>query len=172
LYSRLGGARRIRAATRPRPVVYGRFTPNNDVRRRAVALLEAQTRFPVEGGLGRRRYGRHLADSAHAAVCLDLAGHGPLCFRLIDYLAVGCCVVTTDGDASLHVPLEDGVHVAYVSQDLSNLVDVCEELLGDAERQVRMRAAAADYFDRYLESRQLASYYLSEIVSALGRSGG
>lgn len=61
-------------------------------------------------------------------------------------------MVTTDGDASLHVPLEDGAHVAYLSRDLSNLVEVCEELLGNAERQARMRVAAADYFDRYLES--------------------
>jgi glycosyl transferase family 1 len=169
LYSLLGGARRIRAATRPRPVVYGRFTPNNDVRRRAVGLLEAQTRFPVEGGLGLRRYGRFLAESAHAAVCLDLPGRGPLCFRLIDYLAVGCCVVTLEPEASLHVPLEDGVQLAYVSPDLSNLVDVCEGLLADAERRARMRTAAADFFDRYLESRQLASYYLSEILGAIGR---
>lgn len=164
LYALLGGARRLTARP-PRRVVYGRFSPRSEVRRRAIDLLQAQKRFTFDGGFALRRYGRHLADSARSAVCLDTPGFGPLCFRLVDYLAVGCCVVSPSDEVSLHVPLRNGIHLTYVEHDLANLVDVCDELLNDPAR--RSRLAAADFFDRYLESRQLAAYYLSEILTRI-----
>jgi glycosyl transferase family 1 len=160
----LGGVRRL-AALPQRQVVFGRFAPNNAVRRQAAELLHTQQRFTFDGGLVLRRYGRHLAEAARAAICLDMPGRGPLCFRLVDYLAAGCCIVSPRHEASLHVPLRDGVHVTHVEPDLSNLVDVCDSLLGDAERRRRLGAAAADFFDRHLESRQLAAYYMSEILA-------
>jgi hypothetical protein len=166
LNSFLGGARRL-AALPSRQVVYGRFSPNNTLRHRAVDLLQAQDRFAFEGGFSLRRYGRHLAEAAEAAVCIDMPGNGPLCFRLIDYLAVGCCVVTPRQEVSLHVPLRDGIHVSYVKSDLSDLVDVCDGLLGDIARRERQRAGAADFYDRYLESRQLAAYHLHAILDRI-----
>jgi Glycosyl transferases group 1 len=164
LYSLLGGARQL-AANHPKQVVYGRFSPRNEARRRAVALLRAQQRFAFDGGFSMRRYGRHLADSAQSAVCLDMPGLGPLCFRLVDYLAVGCCIVGPRHDVSLHVPLEEGTHVSHVEPDLSNLIEVCDDLLEDETRRERLSAAAQDFFDRYLESRQLAAYYLHKILA-------
>lgn len=166
LSSLLGGARRL-AALPSRQVVYGRLSPNNTLRRRAIDLLQAQDRFAFDGGFMLRRYGRHLADAATAAVCIDMPGNGPLCFRLIDYLGVGCCVVTPRQEVSLHVALQDGIHVSFVQSDLSDLVDVCDALLSDAAHRKQQRAGAADFYDRYLESRQLAAYHLHAILSRI-----
>ncbi len=166
LPSILGTLRRLGNSSR-RPVVYGRFSPNNDVRRAAATALEGQRSFEYEGGLSLRGYGTYLADAVRSAVCIDLPGRGPLCFRLIDYLASGCCVVALRHDAVLPVPLVDGVHLAYVDS-VDELLSCCERLLADPERARTLGEGARDYFDRYLERRQLAAYYLTEILRRAG----
>ncbi|MBA3844042.1 MAG: hypothetical protein H0X39_15755 [Actinobacteria bacterium] len=166
LYDLLGGLRGVRS--RPAvPRLFGRFSPNNDVRRQGIALLEGQQRFEFDGGLALQRYGAYLAEAARSAACLDLPGRGPLCFRLIDLLAIGCCIVGPPHEAVLHVPLEPGVHLTATRADLSNLVDAAAALLEDEDRRAAQQAAAADFFDRYLERRQLAAYYLHEILARI-----
>jgi glycosyltransferase involved in cell wall biosynthesis len=162
LSSILGTLRR-RGAPPRRSVVYGRFSPNNDIRRAAAALLESQRRFDYVGGLSLRGYGAYLSGAVQSAVCVDLPGRGPLCFRLIDYLATGCCVVALRHDAVLPVPLVDDVHIAYVDS-VDELVPRCEDLLADPARASALGRGAQEYFDRYLERRQLAAYHLTEIL--------
>jgi hypothetical protein len=168
LYAILGTLRR-RGAPPRRPVAYGRFSPNNDIRRRAAAALESQRRFEYVGGLSLRGYGSYLLGAARSAVCIDLPGRGPLCFRMIDYLAAGCTVVALRHEAVLPVPLVDGVHVAYVDS-VDELVPRCAELIANPEQAMVLAEGARDYFDRYLERRQLAAYYLTEILRRAGRS--
>jgi hypothetical protein len=167
IYRYLSALRRRSAAAR-RAVVYGRFSANNDVRRAVLSELRAQTRFPYDHGEASSRYASYLVGAARSAVCLDLPGRGPLCFRLVDYLAAGCCVVALRHRAVLPVPLENGVHVAYADSP-EELVDRCAELLGEPARRDRLAAGARDYFDRYLERRQLAAYYLGELLTACER---
>jgi hypothetical protein len=162
LSSILGTLRR-HGAGRRRPEVYGRFSLNNDLRRRAASLLEDQRRFDYVGGLSLRSYGAYLDEAVRSAVCLDLPGRGPLCFRLIDYLAAGCCIIALRHDAVLPVPLVDGVHLSCVDS-VDEVVARCEDLLADPERARALGEGARDYFDRYLERRQLAAYYLTEIL--------
>jgi hypothetical protein len=51
-----------------------------------------------------------------------------------------------------------------------DLGDVCAALVRDDERRERIARGARDYFDAYLQRRQLGSYYLSEICDALEQS--
>jgi glycosyl transferase family 1 len=162
LYQYLGRLRRIRRRRGFASDVYGRFSeaPSPDTRRRAVRLLREQQRFTYEGGLRMLRYSRYLAEIARARVCIDLPGYGDFCFRLIDYLAVGACVIGPRPSTVLHAPLTDRVNVVYCADDLSDLVDLCEYYVNHADERERIADAAAVHFDRYLERTQWAAYCL------------
>jgi hypothetical protein len=170
LYGLLPRARAIREEQSFTSDVYGRFSPAYaaDVRGRAVELLEethAGLRF--EGGLKLESHGRFLMEAARARVCLDLPGNGDLCHRLVEYLAVGSCVVALQHVTVLHVPLVDGVHVAYARRDLSDLVEVCLRYAHDADAREGLARGARDFFDRYLHRDQLGAYYLHELTHRL-----
>ena len=169
LYTYLGRLRRLRDRQRFADEAYGRFSANyaSETRRRAVELLRAQDVFRYEGGFQILRYARYMREVAQAKVCIDLPGNGPLCFRLIDYLAVGSCVVGPRPAARLHAPLTDGVNVVYCADDLSNLVELCALYLEDDEKRETVADAARLHFDRYLERTQWAAYYLHTIFARL-----
>src|SRR5690606_4568761 len=90
IYGYLPYLRALRDRRRFRQDVAGRFglQAAADVRRRAMGALAAQTRLSYGGG-AKLRYSRSLVEIATSRVCVDLPGNGPLCFRLVDYLAVG-----------------------------------------------------------------------------------
>jgi Glycosyl transferases group 1 len=165
----LGHARRLRDERRFDADVYGRFglAFAGEIRRRAVELLSSQSRFRYVGGLKPVRYAGYLREIARARICIDLPGNGDLCFRLVDYLAVGSCVIGPPPAARLHVPLVDREHVVHTSPDLSDLVDLCAYYLEhDGEREA-LALRARDFYDRHLDERQLAGWYLSSIVERL-----
>lgn len=166
-----GGLRTLRRQRDREPCrfdVYGRFGLEfaRTIRTRAVDLLSKQSRFQYEGGLVTLRYSRYLREIASARICVDLPGNGDFCFRLIDYLAVGACIVAVRPRNRLHVPLVDREHVAYVAEDLSDLVELCEYFLENEAERERMRENSRWFFDRYLHREQLAAYYLSRCLSA------
>lgn len=154
---------------RPRYDVYGRFGAQyaRETRRRALALLSGQRRFRFEGSMVTRPYAAYLRETALSRVCLDLPGNGDMCHRLVDYLAVGCAVVRPQPETVLPVPLTDDVNIRFAERDLSNLVELCAELLADEERRNRIALAARDYHERYLRPDQLAGYYVDRCVSVL-----
>jgi hypothetical protein len=160
---------RIRDHARPRFEVYGRFGAQyaQETRRRALQLLSAQRRFRFEGSMVTRPYAAYLRETALSRVCIDLPGNGDMCHRLVDYLAVGCAIVRPEPETVLPVPLTDGVNVRFASRDLSNLVELCAELLDDDAGCNRMALAARDYHERYLRPEQLAGYYVDRCVSVL-----
>jgi hypothetical protein len=160
---------RLRDHARPRFEVYGRFGAQyaQETRRRALRLLSDQGRFRFEGSMVTRPYAAYLRETALSRVCIDLPGNGDLCHRLVDYLAVGCAVVRPQPETVLHVPLTDGVNVRFANRDLSNLVDVCAELLADDAQRNRLALAARDHHERYLRPDQLAGYYVDRCVSVL-----
>lgn len=169
IYRYLDRLRALRRSGRRTSDLYGRFGGQKPIalRRQAVDMLRAQTSFRFRGGFDRVRYTAALAEAACARSCLDLPGLGPLCFRLVDYLAVGVPIVSPVHACRLHVPLEEGVHVAYCRPDLSDLVETVEELLRDPPRAERMAGAAAAFFDSHLHYRQLARYYLETCLERL-----
>lgn len=169
LYTFLAAVRRTRDAGVFDDDVYGRYGLEfaEGIRRRAVELLREQRSFQYQGGLGKVRYGRYLAETARAKVCIDLPGNGDFCFRLVDYLAVGACVIGPRPGNELHVPLVDREHIVFIKDDLSDLVELCEYYVAnDAERERIARNARA-YFDAYLHKDQLAGYYLTTVLRRL-----
>jgi hypothetical protein len=169
LYAYLGRLRRIRARRRFTSDVYGRFSPDyaSETRRRAIELLQAQDMFGYEGGFEVIRYSRYLTETARAKICIDLPGNGAFCFRLIDCLALGSCIIGPRPAARLHAPLIDGVNVVYCADDLSDLVSLCTRYLEDEEEREAVARAAQLHFDRYLEQTQWAAYYLHTAVRRL-----
>ncbi len=169
VYRFLTPLRALRDGPRFSGDVYGRFrlADRAGVRRHAVQTLSEQSRFSFRGGDGLVLYTRHLRDIALARVCLDLPGLSPICFRLIDYLAVGACVAGPRPRTRLHVPLEEGRHVTYVPDDLRGLVDVCAALVADETTRERRCRETSDFFDRYLHRDQLAGYYLRTMLDTL-----
>jgi hypothetical protein len=171
-YHYLPWLRSVKDRRPPRFDVYGRFGPQfaRSTRRRAVELLQAQDRFRYEGSLGIVRYSRSLEEVARARICIDLPGNGPFCFRLLDYLGVGACVVAPRHRAVLHVPLEDRKHIVYAREDLSDLLDLCQYYLGHEQEREQMVRSSRELFDRYLHRAQLAAYYVTKALERLRES--
>jgi hypothetical protein len=161
--------RRLRDRRDFRYDAYGRFSLQfaTGVRAEAVRRLTEQDRFSYEGGVKKVRFGEALREVARSKVCVDLPGNGPFCYRLIDYLAVGSCVVARRHDTVLHVPLVDRRHIVYAQPDLTDLVELCDYYVThDAEREEIARNSR-EFYDRYLSWPQLAAYYLHTCLTRL-----
>jgi hypothetical protein len=146
--------------------VYARFSPHfaPQVRGPILELLTEQDRFHFEGGTQLTMYTEYLRDIASSRVCIDVPGEGPLSYRLVEYMAVGACIVAYPHGAQLHVPLVDREHIVYTKPDLSDLVDLCARYIGDPAERDRLIANSRDYFDRYLHRDQLAAYHLHTVL--------
>jgi hypothetical protein len=107
-----------------------------------------------------------MREVAQARVCIDLPGNGPLCFRLIDYLTVGSCVVAPRPAARLHAPLSYGVIVVYCADDLSSLVEICA-LYPRTTRSARRSPTRRDSIRLVPRSHAGAGSYLHTIFARL-----
>lgn len=170
LYRHRRNWRELRGRSTPSHDVYGRFGTTHekqDVRTRAISLLQAQDRFGFEGGASAVWWGEYMDEMCAARLCLDLPGRGEFCYRLLEYLAVGACVIGPELATEMPVPLEPGVHLVRVPRSLDGLVDECERLLGDVSLRKTIGRAAEDYFDRYLALEQLGAYYVDTLWRTL-----
>jgi Glycosyl transferases group 1 len=169
LYRFLPHVRAIRDSGRRTSDAYARFGEDKDlpIRRSAVEMLRRQQTLHYRGGFGRVRYSAALVEAACARTCVDLPGLGSLCFRLVDYLAIGVPIVSPPHACRLHIPLEEGVHVAYCRADVSDLVETIEGLVAEPARADRLAREARMFFDRHLDYRQLARYYLATALERL-----
>jgi hypothetical protein len=79
---------------------------------------------------------------------------------LIDYFAVGACVIGPRLRNRLHVPVVDRVHIVYARDDLSDLVPLCRQYVEDRAAREEIRRNATQLFDRFVRREQLAAYYL------------
>jgi hypothetical protein len=149
--------------------VYGRFGLNfaTAVRTPAITALTNQSRFRFFGGGGKVRYPEFLNEVAHSRVCLDLPGNGPFCFRLVNYMAVGACIVSVPHSTVMPVPMEDRKHIIYTRPDMSDLVDICEYYVNNESGREAAVQASRDYYRRYLYWRSLSDYYLRTMLDRL-----
>ena len=162
----------VRALTNRKSIcydVYGRFGLEfaKEIRRKACSLLAQQSYFRWEGGVRKKRYSLALRDIARSRICIDLPGNGDFCFRLIDYFAVGACVIAPKHHTAFPIPVMDREHIVYAKEDLSDLVDLCRFYLNNDEARREVVRNSRLYFDRYLHRDQLAAYYLRCCVDAL-----
>jgi hypothetical protein len=169
LYKFLPRLREARDRRRFHYDTYGRFSLSfqPELRGRIAELLSAQGDFGFEGGTKVVMYSRHLRDIARSRVCIDVPGQGPLCYRLVDYLAIGSCVIGIRPKVVLPVPLEQGRHVLWVRDDLSDLVEICRRQIESPMAVEELAQSARDYFDRYLHEDQLADFYLHSCLQRL-----
>lgn len=169
IYHYLPHLRAVRDCRPPAFDVYGRFGTRfaRGVRERATQALTSQSDFGYEGGLQMVRYSRYLRQVARAKVCIDLPGNGDFCYRLVDYLSIGSCVIGPRPGNVFPVPLVDREQVVYTKDDLSDLVVICKHYLDRPEERDRIARNARDYFDRYLHRDQLAGYYLHESLKRI-----
>jgi len=167
IYAFLPHLRAVRAAAPPLYDVHGRFGLSFEARRKALAILRASSAFNFMGGQTKVRYGSFLREVARSRICIDLPSYSPITFRLIDYQAIGCCIIGPPHQSRLHVPLEDRVHLVYCKPDYSDLEELCVHYLRqDSERQLLVDNSQR-FFDSFLSRRQLASYYLSHCTRLL-----
>jgi hypothetical protein len=167
IYLMLAHLRRLRDEQNFAFDVYGRFSLDYaaGIRRRAVEMLTAQNRFAFEGGLKKVTYREFLRDITRARICIDLPGNGAFCHRLVNYLAIGACVVAAPHGSDLHVPLVNGQHIAYAKDDLSDLIDLCEFYLRNEAAREEMCRQSRLYFDLYLHPDNLAAYYVHSCLA-------
>lgn len=167
IYRYLPRLRRLRDEAPPLYEVSGRYGLSMEKRRRPMEILRHSTRFTYYGGEGKVRYSRYLREVARSRVCIDLPSMSSVTFRMIDYLAIGTCIVGPPHTNRMIEPFEDGVHVAYCQPDYSDLEAVCARLLDDdAARRALVRNSRA-FFDRNLHPDQLGAYYLHHILEHL-----
>jgi hypothetical protein len=162
-------ARRMRDRRQFHYDVYGRFglQYGTEVRTRALQVLQNQSRVRFYGGAAKVNFREFLREVACARVCIDLPGQGPFCFRLVNYLAVGACVIAPPHAVTMPVPLVDRTHIVYTRPDMSDLVDLCEHYVNDAAAREAVMAASRDYYRRHLYWRSLSDYYLRNMLDRL-----
>lgn len=161
--------RRERDRQRFRWDVYGRFGLQfaTDIRAKVMAMLEAQSRVRFFGGDRKVSFAAFLREIAQSRVCLDLPGNGPFCFRLVNYLAVGACVVSPPHATVMPEPLVDRRHIVYTRPDMSDLVDLCERYAQDAGAREAVMRESREYYRRHLYWRSLSDYYLRTMLDCL-----
>ena len=165
------GPSRERDLQRFRWDVYGRFGRDfaMEVRSKALKLLENQQRVRFYGGLHKVSFTKFLREISQSRVCIDLPGNGPFCFRLVNYLAVGACVVSPPHATAMPVPLVDRKHVVYTKPDMSDLVDLCEQYANDSHAREAVKESSREYYRRHLYWRSLSNYYLRTMLDRLPR---
>lgn len=168
-YFHLASLRSLRDRTEPAFDVYGRFGLEfaKEVRRSAVGILAGQKRFRFEGGLAKVGYVEFLREIARSKICIDLPGEGNFCHRLINYFAVGACVIGPPHTNILNAPLTDRRHIAYTKEDLSDLVELCVYYLENDRAREEMCLESRRFFDLYLHKDNLAAYYLRSCLDRL-----
>jgi glycosyl transferase family 1 len=166
--------RETHQSARPSGEVFARFglRYGADVRRTAITLLEADARFRYVGGTEPRKLSYYLREMARAGVCIDLPGRGPFCYRLVEAMAVGACVIGLPHQARMPTELRPGVEIIYCAEDLSDLTDLCAHYIQDRVAARRVGVAAARYFDAHLHPLPLAAYYLDALSALDSGSGG
>jgi hypothetical protein len=168
IYAFLPHLRALRDTAAPLYDVHGRFGLSFEVRRKALEILKSSPAFQFFGGQKKVRYGSFLREVARSRICIDLPSYSPITYRLIDYLAIGCCVIGPPHQSRLHVPLEDRTHVVYCKPDYSDLEELCAYYPRHDDERRRLVDASRRFFDRYLHRDQLAAYYLSQCTRLLG----
>jgi hypothetical protein len=167
IYRYLPRLRALRDSAPPLYEVSGRYGLSMEKRRVPMEILRGSSRFRFYGGEGKVRYSRYLREVAQSRVCIDLPSMSSVTFRMIDYLAIGSCIVGPPHTNTMISPFIDGVHVAYCAPDYSNLEEVCVRYLEDEPARLALVRNSRAFFDTYLHPVQLGAYYLHHMLRML-----
>lgn len=154
--------------------VYARFGRSfaYETRKSCLDRLSSLSGIKFRGGFDKVRYLRFLEESAHSRICIDLPGNGPICFRFVDYLALGCFVIAYPSAVTAHPGLKAGEHFVVMSKDMSDLEELVKYYLRRSEERERIADNAFKFFTENLTPRPLAAYYMKEISEIILTDGG
>lgn len=169
LYFHLNKLRRMRDKENYLFDVNGRFglDYSREIREKATDILRTQNKFSFEGGMKMVSYLEFLKEITRSKICIDLPGLGDFCFRLMNYMAIGSCVIAFPHRSRLHVPLIDRKHIVYCKDDFSDLTELCEYYLEHDEEREEIARNAREFFDMYLNKDNLTRYYLRTCLDRL-----
>ena len=169
LYFHLNKLRRLRNRRDYTFDVNGRFGLSyaREIREKAVKILSTQDKFTFQGGMTMVSYLEFLKEIARSKICIDMPGLGPFCFRLINYMAIGSCVIAYPHKAILHSPLIDRKHIVYCKEDFSDLNELCEYYLEHNDEREEIAKNARTFFDLNLHKDNLVKYYLRTCLDRL-----
>ncbi len=169
LYFHLSKLRKLRDEKKYLFDIHGRFglDYSREIREKAVEVLNAQSSFRFEGGMKKVSYVDFLSEAAQSKICIDMPGLGSFCFRLINYMAIGSCIIAYPHKALLNVPLIDRKHIVFCKEDFSDLVELCEYYLKNESEREEIARNSREFFDLYLHKDNLVKYYLRTCLDKL-----
>lgn len=169
LYDFVDRWRALRANSQQPIDVFARFGLEHGagVRARMLKLMTSQHEVSFEGGTKRMTWRSHTARLARSKIALDAPGRGEFSYRLVECLALGCCVVGPELANRFPIPLVNGTHEVRVGRDLDGLVETCARLVDDEDLRLEIGRSAERYFDQVLRREQLGAYYLSRCLDRL-----
>lgn len=167
LYAHLKDLRKKRHELGCQFDVYGRFGKGFafETRERCINSLRNHSNWNFRGGFEFVRYTASLMEAAHSKICIDLPGNGDFCFRLVDYMALGTCIIAHPHSNRFPCELEDRKHLVYMKEDMSDLIELIEYYLEHETEAQEIGKNAALYFDNHLSYNALASYYIQEMIN-------
>lgn len=166
LYWNLQNLRKMRDSKNFKFEVHGRFGLANakQERRKAIEILKNQQNFSFFGGFQIVKYADYLREISQSKIVIDLPGEGDLCWRLVNYLAIGACVVAFPHRTRLHADLTHGENIVFVKEDFSNLAEICEFYLENEAKREALVKSSRKFFDENLHQYNLANYYLKNLL--------
>lgn len=169
LYLQLRKLRKMRDARSYLFAVNGRFglDYSREIREKAVGILSSQNKFQFQGGMNPVSYSAFLREITRSKICIDLPGLGDFCFRLMNYMAIGSCIIAYPHHTRLHVPLIDRKHIVYCKEDFSDLIELCSYYLQHDDERETIAANARSFFDLNLHKDNLTLYYLRTCLDRL-----
>ena len=140
-----------------------------------------ESKIPFHGGLYRRKeapivqvispgletnciapneYARQMVESQ---VVLNAVGNGQMCFRLVEAMSMGCCIVSTALEVTFpgRAP-KSGIE--WMVCDIKDLPDVCNWLLDNPEKCIEMGKSARAYYENFLTPE----YAAKRLIQILG----
>lgn len=89
------------------------------------------------------------------------------CFgwKLAEYMAMGKAIISTPWFSKPPAPITHGLHVHLVREDLSDLRDAVDRILGDESYRARLKAGARSYYRDNLEPARVAERCLRSLGS-------
>ena len=121
-------------------------------------------RVKYVGGPSKVRYSRFLREAAHARICIDVPGNADVCCRLVDYLAIGACVIGLKPRTEFQSPIVDRKHIIFAKPDLSDLDRLCEYYMEHDQEREQISRNSREFFEKYLHRDQIAAYFLHKFL--------
>lgn len=142
---------------------FGTWTDSQEIREMLVAKLQ-KSPLRFRGGLGTVVFPAYLKELIHARIALDAPGQAPYTYRLPEAMALGTVVVCAPPACAFPEPLQNGMHYVAMKEDVSDVVEICAELLKDQERMARISGNAMTFFDRNFSPQSIARRILRQAL--------